>query len=84
MENIQLSRKLDYKKINLFVIKMRKSNINYKLKLLNWIKIYPVFHVSLLESADSETQIIVQKSSELLHYNKHKIKKIKEYNSETQ
>ena len=43
------NRKLDYKKINSFYIKMKKNNINYKLELLNWINFYLVFYISVLK-----------------------------------
>jgi hypothetical protein len=45
----RLSSKLDYKKLGLFEIKEIKGLINYKLKLPNNIRIYPVFYILLLE-----------------------------------
>ena len=53
-KNIKIKRpsdKLDQKKIRLFLIKRKISNTNYKLLLPNRIRIYPIFHISLLERA---------------------------------
>jgi hypothetical protein len=49
---IKPSNKLDYKKFGLFKVKRNVKDISYKLYLLPIMKIYPVFHISLLESAD--------------------------------
>jgi hypothetical protein len=40
---------LDYKKLGLFKIDKKIGLINYKLKLLNIIRIYLIFYISLLE-----------------------------------
>ena len=61
LKKIQSNKKLDYKKIDFFVIKIRKSNINYKLELSKGINIYLIFNVSLLESTNLKTSIIIQK-----------------------
>jgi hypothetical protein len=55
IKTIRPSNKLDYKKFGLFKVKRNIKNINYELYLLLTIKIYPVFHISLLELADSDT-----------------------------
>jgi hypothetical protein len=52
--NIKITRpsdKLDSKKIGLFKVKRNIRNISFELKLPPIIKIYPVFHLSLLEPA---------------------------------
>ena len=49
----RLSKKLDYIKVGPFLIKYIKGLNNYKLQLLPDARIYPVFHISLLELADS-------------------------------
>ena len=54
---IRVNRKLDHKKVDLFYIKEKKNNVNFELELLDWIKIYPMFHVEKLKSADSEILI---------------------------
>ena len=54
---IKVNKKLDHKKVSLFYIKEKRSDVNFELELLNWIKIYLVFHVEKLESADSETSV---------------------------
>jgi hypothetical protein len=52
--NIKITKssdKLDSKKIGLFKVKRNIRNINFELKLPPIIKIYPIFHLSLLEPA---------------------------------
>ena len=73
---------MDYKKVNLFTIKKKKSKINYKLELLNNIKIYPVFYILLLESADLTILIFIKKLVGFVQNDKYKIKKIISYNFE--
>jgi hypothetical protein len=46
--------KLDFKKLGKFKIKNKISSHSYKLDLPPSIKIYPVFHVSLLEPVATE------------------------------
>ena len=43
---------MDFLKLGTFEVEEAKGLVNYKLKLLKGIKIYPVFHVSLLKPAD--------------------------------
>jgi hypothetical protein len=47
----RLSDKLDLKKIGPFKVKRNIRDINFKLKLFLTIRIYPIFHLSLLEPA---------------------------------
>ena len=52
--NIKIIRpadKLDSKKIGLFKVKRNIRNISFELYLPPTIKIYPIFHISLLEPA---------------------------------
>jgi hypothetical protein len=52
--NIKITRpsdKLDLKKIGLFKVKRNIRDISFELKLSLTIRIYPVFHISLLEPA---------------------------------
>jgi hypothetical protein len=51
------SNKLNFLKIRLFLIKEVKGLVNYKLRLLEGMRIYPVFHKSLLEPADPDTPL---------------------------
>lgn len=51
------SRKLDLVKVGPFLITEKRGPVNYKLDLLKDAKIHPVFHVSLLEPADSSTPL---------------------------
>ena len=48
------------------------------------MKVYPIFYISLLKSANSETLIVNQRLSKLSRYKKYKIKNIKEYDPKTQ
>jgi len=57
------SKKLDHVKIESFFIKAVKKSINYELDLLKNVKVFLVFHISLLESVDSSTFI-----QETFHY----------------
>jgi hypothetical protein len=50
---MRLSDKLDHKKFRPFKILRDIKRITYELKLLIIMKIYPVFHVSLLKLASS-------------------------------
>jgi hypothetical protein len=54
---IKLSDKLDHKKIGPFKIKRNIKNINFELYLSITIRIYSVFHISILEPANSDTLI---------------------------
>jgi hypothetical protein len=49
------SKGLDYVKVGLFLISKRNGPVTYTLELLLDAKIYPRFHVSLLELADKNT-----------------------------
>lgn len=49
MKTKRLSSKLDFTKLKPFKIKEVINIINYRLKLLRNMRIYSVFHVSLLE-----------------------------------
>ena len=53
----RLSNKLNHTKLKSFKILEKKKSVNYKLKLLATMKIHLIFHVFLLESADSNTLI---------------------------
>jgi hypothetical protein len=48
---IRPSDKLDSKKIGLFKIKRNIRDISFEFKLFLTMRIYPIFHISLLESA---------------------------------
>ena len=55
IKTIRPSDKLDYKKFDLFKVKRNIKDISYKLHFSFIIRIHPVFHISLLESADPDT-----------------------------
>jgi len=72
------SKKLNYVKIESFFIKKVKKSVNYELDLSKNAKVFLVFYISLLKSADLSTSI-----QETFHYysqkkNRFKIKKILE------
>ena len=51
------SKKLNQVKIESFFIKAVKESINYELNLSQNVKVFSIFHISLLESTDSNTSI---------------------------
>jgi hypothetical protein len=55
IKTIRPSDKLDHKKFGPFKIKRNIKNISYELHLPPTIKIYPIFHISLLEPTDPDT-----------------------------
>jgi hypothetical protein len=57
IKTIRPSDKLNHKKFDPFKIKRNIKDISYKLHLPLTIRIYPVFHISLLELADLDTPI---------------------------
>ncbi len=57
------SKKLNHVKIESFFIKAVKKSINYELDLSKNVKVFLVFHISLLKSADLSTFI-----QETFHY----------------
>jgi hypothetical protein len=66
IKTIRLNNKLDYKKFGPFKVKRNIKNISYELYLLLTIRIYPVFHISLLELANSDISI---KPAFEIHFN---------------
>jgi hypothetical protein len=57
IKTIRPSDKLDYKKFGLFKVKRNIKDISYKLYLLLTMRIYLIFHIFLLELANSDTPI---------------------------
>jgi hypothetical protein len=58
--NIKIIRpndKLNHKKFGPFRIKRNIKNISYELYLLLTIRIYPIFHISLLKLANLDTPV---------------------------
>ena len=51
----RLSKGLNNVKVKLFLIIAKIGLVNYKLKLLDNARIYPVFYILILEIADLET-----------------------------
>jgi len=76
------SKKLDHVKIESFFIKAVKKSVNYELDLFKNVKVFLVFHISLLKSVDLST--LIQKT---FHYylqkkNRFEIKRILEKKSQ--
>jgi len=64
-QNIKTKRsnnKLNHMKLESFEILEEKRSINYKLNLSTFMRIYSVFHISLLKSADLNTSIQTESS----------------------
>jgi hypothetical protein len=62
IKNITIKRpshKLDYKYIGPYKIKRKISENNYELDLPLKVRLYPIFHISLLESAADTIQVKV-------------------------
>ena len=57
MKSKRPSRKLDYIKVGLFLVKQQKGLVNYKLSLSKDTNIYLVFHILLLELVDTQTPL---------------------------
>jgi hypothetical protein len=57
IRTIKSSDKLDYKKFGPFKIKRNIKNISYELHFLFIMRIYPIFHISLLKPAGLDTPI---------------------------
>lgn len=51
---------MDFKKIGLFEIEEKKEKVNFCLKLPDTMQIHPVFYISLLEPAPTNTQPITE------------------------
>lgn len=56
----QPSKKLDNTKLEPFKVKATKGSLNYKLELPPQMKIHLVFHIMLLECADSKTLVQIK------------------------
>ena len=74
----RLSKKLDYIKIGLFLIKSIKGLINYELQLPPEAKIYPVFHILLLEKAGDNEPVAKDFGYEPEEDNVYEVEKILE------
>jgi hypothetical protein len=55
IKTIRLSDKLDHKKFGPFKVKRNIKDISYELHLPFTIRIYSIFYISLLESANLDT-----------------------------
>jgi hypothetical protein len=51
------SKKLDHVKVESFFIKAIKELVNYELDLFKDVRVFSVFHISLLKSVDLNTPI---------------------------
>ena len=52
----QSNDKLNHKKLEPFKIEKKIEKLSYRLKLPHKMRIYPVFHISLLEKANQNTE----------------------------
>ncbi len=69
---------MNYIKVGLFFVKKTKKSINYKLDLFKNAKVFSVFYILLLKSADLSTSIQKIFYYKLQKENRFKIKKILE------
>ena len=69
------SEKLNHRKLRSFKISKVIENVNYKLQLLNTMKIHSVFHVSLLEKIN---QNVIAERTETQNEEEYEIEKILE------
>ncbi len=53
----KLNKKLNYIKIELFFVKKTKRSVNYKLDLFKNVRVFSVFYILLLKSADFSISI---------------------------
>ncbi len=74
----KLNKKLNYIKIELFFVKKTKKSVNYKLDLFKNIKVFSVFYILLLKSADSNISIQKTFYYKLQKKNRFEIKRILE------
>ena len=56
------SNKLNYTKLESYRVLRFKGSVNYELELLKSMRIHSVFHISILELADSETLLQINPS----------------------
>jgi hypothetical protein len=57
IKTIRPSNKFNYKKFGPFKVKRNIKNISYELHFLLTMRIYPIFHISLLELADPDMPV---------------------------
>ncbi len=74
----KLNKKLNYIKIELFFVKKIKKSVNYKLDLFKNIKVFSVFYILLLKSADLSISIQKIFYYKLQKKNRFEIKRILE------
>ena len=74
---------MDHKKVSLFYIKEKRSNVNFELELSNWIRFHFIFYIEKLEPADPKTLIRIKESPRLSQYNEYEVEKIEDYDPET-
>jgi hypothetical protein len=55
IKTIRPNDKFNYKKLGPFKVKRNIKNISYEFHFLFTIRIYPIFHIFLLELADLDT-----------------------------
>ena len=61
LKSYKLSKKLDYAKIGPFKILKKISEVNYRLDLLEKIKIYLIQHIAMLELAYGDVEPLIYK-----------------------
>ena len=70
------SKKLNYKYIGLYKVIKKISENNYELDLPLKVRIYPIFHISLLENAINVKPINIKRNNVKVNEKKYETKKV--------
>ena len=72
----RFNKKLDYKYLGLYKITKRISENNYQLDLPPKVRIYPIFHISLLKNVTNIELINTGRNNVKVNEEKYKVKKV--------
>jgi hypothetical protein len=75
----RLSKGLDYVKVGPFLVSKKNGLVTYTLELPADVKVYPRFHVNLLEPADKNTPLQRTWRYEIEEDNEFEVEKILDY-----
>ena len=72
----KLNKKLDYKYLKLYKVTKKISENNYQLNLPPKVRIYPIFHISLLKNAINVKLISIGRNNVKVNEKEYEIKKV--------
>ena len=72
----RLNKKLDYKYLGLYKVTKRISENNYQLDLPPKVRIYPIFHISLLKDVINVELISTERDNVKVNEKEYKVKKV--------